>query len=299
MGKIDVHADDFGESIHASRDILDCLMAGKLDSISVLSNMSCFEQCVALYREREKEFPKKPLLSVHLNFMEGSCLERPERLPSLVDGQGHFCVSWGKLFLLSWLPGRKRVKKQLKLEMRLQIAKVREFFPEIGDLRIDSHQHTHMIPVVADALFEVLEESGCQVEYIRDAREPLFPFLKEFSLYKTYRPVNLVKNLILNICSRLMERRLRRAGISPMYLWGLVMSGNMDRRRVEKLLPRMQTIANKKKRTLEILFHPGRVDKEEITPEFSQKEAIGFYLSESRQIEKESVMKLSFKRGNC
>ena len=52
MGKIDVHADDFGESIHASRDILDCLMAGKLDSISVLSNMSCFEQCVALYRER-------------------------------------------------------------------------------------------------------------------------------------------------------------------------------------------------------------------------------------------------------
>ena len=84
-----------------------------------------------------------------------------------------------------------------------------------------------------------------------------------------------------------------------MYLWGLVMSGNMDRRRVEKLLPRMQTIANKKERTLEILFHPGRVDKEEITPEFSQKEAIGFYLSESRQIEKESVMKLSFKRENC
>ena len=134
MGKIDVHADDFGESLHASRDILDCLTAGKLDSISVLSNMGCFEQCVALYREREKDFPKKPLISVHLNFMEGSCLERPKRLPSLVDGQGHFSISWGKLFLSSWMPGRKKLKEQLKREMKLQIEKVRSAFPEMKAL---------------------------------------------------------------------------------------------------------------------------------------------------------------------
>ena len=294
MGKIDVHADDFGESIHASRDILDCLMAGKLDSISILSNMSCFEQCVVLYREREKEFPNKPLLSVHLNFMEGSCLERPERLPSLVDGQGHFCVSWGKLFLASWMPGRRRMKEELKREMRLQIVKVKKSFPEMEALRLDSHQHTHMIPVVAEALFEVLEENGWQAEYIRDAREPLFPFLRERSLYKTYRPVNFVKNGILNICSRLLAGRLRKKGMEPMYLWGLIMSGNMDRQRVEKLLPEMKGVAEKKGRTLEILFHPGQVRKEEITAEFSQKEAIGFHLSRGRQVEKTAVMELSF-----
>lgn len=294
MGKIDVHADDFGESIHASRDILDCLMAGKLDSISILSNMSCFEQCVALYREREKEFPKKPLLSVHLNFMEGSCLERPERLPSLVDGQGHFCVSWGKLFLASWMPGRRRLKEELKREMRLQIVKVKKSFPEMEALRLDSHQHTHMIPVVAEALFEVLEENGWQAEYIRDAREPLFPFLRERSLYKTYRPVNFVKNGILNICSRLLAGRLRKKGMEPMYLWGLIMSGNMDRQRVEKLLPEMKGVAEKKGRSLEILFHPGQVRKEEITAEFSQKEAIEFHLSRGRQVEKTAVMELSF-----
>ena len=282
MGKIDVHADDFGESIHASRDILDCLMAGKLDSISILSNMSCFEQCVVLYREREKEFPKKPLLSVHLNFMEGSCLERPERLPSLVDGQGHFCVSWGKLFLASWMPGRRRMKEELKREMRLQIVKVKKSFPEMEALRLDSHQHTHMIPVVAEALFEVLEENGWQAEYIRDAREPLFPFLRERSLYKTYRPVNFVKNGILNICSRLLAGRLRKKGMEPMYLWGLIMSGNMDRQRVEKLLPEMKGVAEKKGRTLETLFQSGQVRKEEITAEFSQKEAIGLHLSRGR-----------------
>ena len=293
MGKIDVHADDFGESLHASRDILDCLTEGKLDSISVLSNMSCFEQCVALYREREKDFPKKPLISVHLNFMEGSCLERPKRLPSLVDGQGHFSISWGKLFLSSWMPGRKKLKEQLKREMKLQIEKVRSAFPEMKALRIDSHQHTHMIPVVADALFEVLEENGWRAEYIRDAREPFFPFVRETSLYKTYRPVNFVKNMILNFCSLLLEKRMRRAGFKPMYLWGLVMSGNMDRQRVEKLFPAMKGAAEKKGRTLEILFHPGQVQKEEITAEFSQKEAIAFHLSEGRKTEKNTVMSMN------
>ena len=99
-----------------------------------------------------------------------------------------------------------------------------------------------MIPVVADALFEVLEENGWRAEYIRDAREPFFPFVRETSLYKTYRPVNFVKNMILNFCSLLLEKRMRRAGFKPMYLWGLVMSGNMDRQRVERLFPAMTDV---------------------------------------------------------
>ena len=48
----------------------------------------------------------------------------------------------------------------------------------LQELRIDSHQHTHMIPVVAEALFEVLEEQGWKVSYVRDAKEPFFLFFK-------------------------------------------------------------------------------------------------------------------------
>ena len=40
--KIDIHADDFGESVHASRDILECLKDGKLNSISVLCKYELF-----------------------------------------------------------------------------------------------------------------------------------------------------------------------------------------------------------------------------------------------------------------
>ena len=64
--RIDIHADDFGESVHASRDILECLKDGKLNSISVLANMSCFEECVRLYREAQGEFPWQPAISVHV-----------------------------------------------------------------------------------------------------------------------------------------------------------------------------------------------------------------------------------------
>ena len=85
---IDIHADDFGESVHASADILDCIRAGKLDSISVLCNMSCFEECVGLYRAMPVEQTAPVKISVHINLMEGSSLTEPGSLPDLTDRQG-------------------------------------------------------------------------------------------------------------------------------------------------------------------------------------------------------------------
>lgn len=291
--KIDIHADDFGESLHASKDILECLKNGKLDSISVLANMSCFEKCAEMYRAERECFKKEPLISVHLNLMEGRCLSEPEILEGLVDREGHFCISWEKLFFQSWLPGRSELKNKLKKEIFLQIEAVKKEFPEMDKLRIDSHQHTHMIPVVADALFEVLEENQWEVEYIRNAKEPIGPFLKMNSLYSSYQAINFVKNILLNFCSVLLERKLKIRKVAPMYLWGLIMSGHMDEERVRKLLPSMVKKAEKKGRILEILFHPGRVLEEEISEEFSQKDAILFHVSKDREIEKEAVLNLS------
>lgn len=291
--RIDIHADDYGESLHTSKDLLECLEAGKLDSISILSNMSCFFSCVDMYRKAQERFLKQPKLSVHLNIMEGKCLADPKQVPDLVDAGGHFCLSWESLFFRSFLPGRKRLKAQLKEEMALQIQAVREAFPEMERLRIDSHQHTHMIPVAADALLETIAEKGWPTEYIRNAKEPVWPYLREVSLWKTYRPINFVKNLILNVCSFLLEGRLQRLKTEPMYLWGLVMSGHMDQERVERLLPAMCKKAKKAGRTLEILFHPGRLLPEELSGEFSQKEAVAFYVSDDRDVEKEAVMQFA------
>ena len=79
-------------------------------------------------------------------------------------------------------------------------------------------------------------------------------------------------------------------GLEPMYLWGLIMSGYMDRERVAALMPILKKMAERRGRTLEILFHPGKVLKTEITPEFSQEEAIAFHVSDDRKVEKQAVM---------
>lgn len=292
--KIDIHADDFGESVHASRDILECLKDGKLNSISVLANMSCFDECVKMYRREQDAFAWQPQISVHLNLLEGISLAGVENVPDLVKEDGHFKLSWEKLFFVSFLPSRKKFKNQLKKEIELQIKAVADVFPELSfrALRIDSHQHTHMIPVVADALFEVLREQEWQAEYIRDSREPMMPFLKEISLYKTYRPVNFVKNMLLNFCSFIQKKRFKDVGLIPMYLWGLIMSGHMDEERIAKLLPAMENKAKHDGRTLEILFHPGRSTLEEISKDVEQKDAIEFYISENRTVEKQAVYAL-------
>ena len=272
MKSIDIHADDYALSPAASEDILSCIRAGKLDSISVLTNLSGYEADAARYLAERKGWKKEPLLSIHLNFMEGRCLSSPSGLPHLVDKNGFFKGSWGQLLLWSYLPGKRQlVKKELKREIKAQTESFLRCFGRERPLRFDGHQHTQMLPVVYQALFEVIKEEGYQVEYIRVTKEPLEPYLKQSSLWKTYRPINLIKNILLNILAVGLEKRIKKEGIlqPPMLLWGVLLSGRMDRERVRKLLPLMKKKAKKKSIDVKLLyllpevFHTLRRDPQE------------------------------------
>lgn len=299
MNLVEIHADDYGISAHSSEDILNCLRAGKLDSVSVLTNMSCYENYAGKYRKEEGGWPVKPLLTVHLNFMEGHCLAKPEEVPHLVDEKGYFNIGWGTLFLWNYSPKKfMMIKKELKAEIKAQTEKFLEYFGDEGSLRFDGHQHTQMIPLVYWALLEVIVEQQYRTDYIRVTREPVFPFLGKIGLWKTYQPVNWVKNILLNFFASGMERTIAESRSSwqrenvPMYLWGVVMSGHMDQERVRALLPAMKEKARKKGRHLEILFHPGTVLEEELTEEFCNKGANQFHISKGRRQEYEAVMSL-------
>ena len=62
--------------------------------------------------------------------------------------------------------------------------------------------------------------------------------------------------------------------MKPMYLWGLIMSGHMDEKRIRQLLTDIEKKGKSiTARMLEILFHPGQVLREEISDEFSQEDA--------------------------
>lgn len=299
MNLLEIHADDYALSLHASRDIRSCLRKGRLDSVSVLTNMSCYEECVKEYLQERKNWPRQPLLSVHLNFMEGHCLADPEKVPHLVDREGYFKIGWGTLFIWNYSPKKFRmIKKELKEEIRAQTERFLEAFGRDVRLRFDGHQHTQMIPLVYQALLEVIAEQRYGTDYIRVTREPARPYLRSAGLWKTYRPVNWVKNILLNLYAPGMERALEKNRPSwqrangPMYLWGVVMSGHMDAARVRRLLPDMRAQAAKKGRHLEVLFHPGTVLESELGKEFCNKGANGFHISEGRREEYEAVMSL-------
>ena len=288
--RIDVHADDYALSVHVSQEIIQCIKDGKIDSISVMPNMSCFDEAIRMLKE-EIPFEQTPKYSVHLNFMEGHCLSKPEEVPDLVDSKGYFKVSWGSLVIASFCYGckRNRIKEQLKKEIGLQINRVETSLHPEWPVRIDSHQHTHMIPVVFDALVEALNEGNYKVEYIRVPEEPQWPFVKAISLWFTYSPINVIKNIILNVFAKRNRRGIRAMGLPYDLLWGLVFSGHMDRQRVEKLWLSMLHYIDKRERVLEILFHPGRALPEEIGGEYVKRGFVKFHLSEGRDIEKEAV----------
>lgn len=310
MNYVEVHADDYGISAHASKDILSCVKAGKLDSISVITNMTAYDAAASELVAEWDTLVKKPLLTIHLNFLEGHCVSDPALVPHLVNEKGYFAVGFGKLLAWSFSPtGYQTIKQELKTEMKAQTERFIQHFGMERPLRFDGHQHTQMIPIVSNALLELIREEQYQVSYVRVTREPIRAYLKAFSLWTSYAPINWVKNALLNVLSPILESKLAKVDLvceqtstgemrdkvpcKRMYLWGVVMSGCMDERRVNKLLTNMRRQSERRNRHLEILFHPGSLIKEEMGEEFCDLGANRFHLSKNRSKEFEAVMELT------
>ena len=290
----DFHADDFSVSLSASQDISRLGEKGAIDSISIIPNMSAFTRSASLL----KSFPPEVKRSIHLNFMEGrSCLPK-EKVSELVDDRGCFKISWGSL-LLSCFKRSKRVtlKTQLAEEIVAQVEKcIATGVVDPEALRLDSHQHTHMIPLVQEALFEAidrLEEQGRKVVFVRNTQDLLSIYFGTKGGLKEFSFANMLKCLILNWFSIALRRRLKERNLPIGYLCGVFYSGHMDDERLKKVLPAFEKLAIKKKCKVEVLFHPGSVKKEEITPEFNKPGFVNFHLSKNRHIEFNTLCNLS------
>ncbi len=293
MTRVDIHADDYAYTPEVSKDILECIKAGCLDSFSIICNTSYFEECMDLLYKEIPSLPYLPKISIHLDLPEG--LHDKNGLP----------MSWGKLFLKSYLPGRKEFKEILKADLRDQIRKTQAVIDKCisvskengvecsqEGIRLDSHVHTHLIPVVWEALTDVIFEDGLNVEFIRNPKEPIMPFVKQTSLWKTYSLVNIVKNRILMFYSGKADRYMSEHNMNKMYMWGLVMSGHMDYDRIQKVYPEMLKKAQKEGRDLEILLHPGKASKEEFDDSLDADNFNGFSASDNRHIEKDAVLRI-------
>lgn len=276
------HADDYGLFPAQSRRILDCREIGNLNGVSVMPNSLDLDQCMAMLGQQ-----KDLAVTVHLNLVEGASLCGAEVVPDITDGLGNLNGSFGKLLVCSYGHSRHELRRQLKKELRAQIQAVMAYFPPDTPIRLDGHAHYHMIPVVFDALMDVIREDGLKVSYIRLPKEYVGLYLRHLGQFHDFVPINLVKVAILNLLVA-RNRRKYRAFLDKLekrVFLGVFLSGRMYRENVEPLLPDVTKLAEKKGWDVELLAHPGGVLEPEDVAKLTSQDDVTFLTSPMRERE--------------
>ena len=273
-------ADDYGLNESSSARIRQCVACGGLNKVSVFPN----------FGSPDLSALQNTLISLHLNLVEGTCMAPADEVNLLAGEAGTFRHTFGGLFLHSILR-KKRFEAQVYTEIRSQVRHFQSLLPLGTPFGIDSHQHTHMIPGVFRALVRVLREEAINVSYLRIPAEPILPFLQTPSLWFTYRPVNLIKQWLLNFLWLINKPMLKHIPVPTANFFGILFSGQMDEPRVRKLLPKFIRRAAKSGRDIEVLFHPGYPEPDEANLNTLAFER--FYRSKNRTVEFDCVMKLS------
>ena len=273
-------ADDYGISKSSNTRIEECLKKGVLNKISVLPNGDVSDFNERLLGENVK-------LSLHLNLIEGYPLSKKEDVSLLVTDKGFFKHSFIGLFFLSLFGNRRLLEKQLYNEIKAQIDFWKNKMGENTPILIDSHQHTHMIPLIFRTLMRVIREEDVEVEYIRIPAEPILPFIKSPSLYLTFSPVGLVKQWLLKFLNLVNRREFKKANIKSALFMGIMFSGQLTEDKINKLLPYYK----KQNENIEIAFHPGYLESGESLIDGFRKDFKKFYYSKWRRIEYDTLLK--------
>lgn len=278
---VEYHADDYGLFPAQSSRILNCAENGVLNAVSVMPNSPFLPECMDTlrpYRARLK-------IAVHLNFMEGQAL-----CPGFLTGtDGTFRFFFGSLLLRSFLPGRKKYRAAFREEIRAQLHAVLPYLEEGASLRVDGHAHYHMIPVLFDALMDVVREDKIPLSYIRIPQEPLRLYLRHWRQLNGFQPINLVKVVILNALAwrNLHKYRSCLSRLEQRVFLGVMFSGHMNFSNVSALLNDAKTLAAQKGRGVEILAHPGGVYEPADLAQLTNRDDAAFLSSPLRQAEGE------------
>lgn len=282
MSRVIVHADDYAISNHVSESIVAQVRKGAIQSVSIMPNMKSTKTGIELLAP----FSDQVLTSVHLNLVEGRSVSKPEHIPMLVNEKGSFKLSWLQIMIKSC---QREFRRQAGIEFKAQIEQVQPLLTEAGfsrRLRLDSHQHIHMIPGLFKTVCSLAGEYD--IEYIRLTREPILPFIKARKFWKTYHVVNIAKNILLNLFSIPGIRWLKQLKLEYNYFFGLCFTGKMDYERVSGLIPLMPG-----RHDLELVVHAGRMLETEITDEYNKKDFIKEHTDARRLLEIETVERLN------
>lgn len=281
-------ADDYGISEECNDHIEDCLEHGVLNKISILPNgeFSDFKQRLSGNQVK---------LSLHINLVEGYPLSEQKDVSLITAEQGHFKYSFAGLFLLSFSNKRKEFEKQLYKEIQKQIIFWKNSMGDAMPVSIDSHQHTHMIPLVFKTLMQVIKDENIEVECIRIPAEPVIPYILTPSLYSSYSLKGLIKQWILIVLAFVNRHERSTLQFDSPYFMGTMFSGQLTEEKIKRLLPRYLKTAQKHGKQIEIAFHPGYLENSRCLINGHQKSFEKFYFSKWRKKEYDTLMNLSLR----
>lgn len=291
MYKIEWHADDYGMTKKQSTDILNCYYNGCLNGISIMPNSQKLNECMKLI-ESEKE---KIRITIHLNLVEGHCCtSNRDEVSLLTDSDGIFNRSFLNLLVHSFLPGRKKYKEQVFIEICNQIEMVKEYV-NFDSIRLDSHVHYHMIPIVFDSILDVIQMKNMNVEYIRVPNEPISIYIRNLFKIKNIKLINAIKVLILKVLAIRNEKIYRRVfknKIPTQIFMGVMLSGHMFLEDIRRILPSFMKLAQKQQCGLEVLFHPGGIYEEEEMRNITNLGDYKFLTSDNRNLEARTLINI-------
>lgn len=280
-------ADDYGISTYGNIRIENCLENGVLNKVSVLPNGK-----VSDFKKRFSD--KDAMLSLHINLVEGRPLSNPNDIDLLVSESGYFKYSFIGLLALSLSPKRKKLEKQVYKEIQSQIKFWKTDMGENISVSIDSHQHTHMIPLIFKTLMRVIADEGLNVQSIRIPAEPISPYVFTPSLYFEYNLIGLIKQWLLKTFALVNRRELKNSKIQSAYFMGILFSGKLNETRIRKLLPHYIRLAKKHNKDIEIGFHPGYVKSGEKLLDGSRQDFSKFYYSPWRNTEYNTLLNFNY-----
>ncbi|RKM57798.1 ChbG/HpnK family deacetylase [Butyrivibrio sp. CB08] len=294
---IEYHADDYGLFPAQSRHIADCYYNGALNGISIMPNSPYLKECMdAIEGIRSKLF-----VTVHLNFVEGAPITG-DKAKRLIDKEGNFSIGFGKLLLIGFVPVLRRLYyKAIRREVEAQLLACEPYMND-GKFRIDGHVHYHMLPLVFDAVMDVVKANNLQVSYIRFPREELDVYRRASGKLKGLKAINVVKVLVLNTLAARNERKYREdlvsLNIERKLFMGVMLSGHMFYDNVKECLPHAADIlADRGLQDMEILFHPGDVSENEEIVQVTSNDDYSFLVENKVNREKEAEALRKFGGG--
>jgi len=242
MAYLIINADDLGADIEVDRGIVDAFRNGILTSTTLLVTF-------APHWEESARAAKAAGLptGVHLSLTHGYAVAPRDRVPDLIDGQGRFAFSAGRIITMGAPTKRENADlyEQMRTELAAQIDLVQQRGFAISHL--DSHQHVHMNP----AIFEIVQDLAAKhsIPAVRFVRERFFGFQLRHGVVANLRRKNLLKALLVRRLAGGIIPKVRTNDV----FFGVMQSDTMDKWIFTRLL---RSIA-RTDLVWEVGMHPG------------------------------------------